>query len=221
MKMRLTKFVAALAVVGLSACTSTGLTSAWNAPNAAQAVTPELTARSAEWRLADVRVRVSDDLTVSEANLYYPVADIVWREDPFGDRRAQVAKIIDDGMTAGLTQLSGKRRVFFDVDLQRFHSLSEKARYSVGGVHNIIFALTVVDAATGAALHDPIRMEIDLKAFGGDQAFAAERQGLTQKVRIQNHLASIMRKAFNGGQEIPAVTRTAVMAQDIYTSAAQ
>lgn len=224
--MKLTKLIAALSLaVGLSACASSGPISETATRNAADAsstlVAPELTARSADWRLADVRVRVSGDLRVSEANRYYPIADIVWREDPFGDRRAQVAKILDDGMTAGLTHLNGSRPVFFDVDLSRFHSLSEKARYSVGGVHNIEFTLTVIDAATGVALHGPIDMEIDLKAYGGEQAFAAERQGLTQKVRIQNHLASSMRKAFNGGQEMRVVARTAVIAQDIYTGAAQ
>ncbi|EPX81295.1 DUF6778 family protein [Litoreibacter arenae] len=206
--MKFTNLIGALALVaGLSACATVGGGSSGNAADPVSAVPAELTALSAQWRLSDVRVNVSEDLSVSEANLYYPVADIVWREDPFGDRRAQVAKIVDDGMTAGLTHLKGPQRVFFDVNLHRFHSLSEKARYSIGGVHNIIYTLTVVDAATGAALHSPIKMEIDLKAYGGDEALAAERKGLTQKVRIQSHLASVMRQAFNGGQEMRVVAQ--------------
>ena len=199
--MKLTKIAAVLVVaLGLSACAPAGSYQSAGtrlSPASAQ----KLAAVSAEWRLADVKVNVSDSLKVSEANLYYPVADIVWREDPFGDRRAQVAKIVDDGMTAGLTHLNGKRRVIFDVQLHRFHSLSEKARYSVGGVHNIILTLTVFDAASGVALISPFDMEIDLEAYGGDQALAAMRAGQTQKVRIKGHLAGVMRKTFPGGRK--------------------
>ncbi|SFR44099.1 DUF6778 family protein [Litoreibacter janthinus] len=223
--MKLTKMIAALAVaVGLSACAGSGPlseTPTRNAPDAAPVVGAELTAQSADWRLADVRVQVSGDLRVSEANRYYPVADIVWREDPFGDRRAQVAKIVDDGVTAGLTHLNGTRPVYFDINMHRFHALTEKARYSVGGVHNLVFTLTVIDAATGVALHGPIEMVVDLKAYGGEQAFAAERKGLTQKVRIQSHLAGIMRQSFNGGVEMRVVSSSAVKGRDINTGVIQ
>ena len=128
---------------------------------------------------------------------------------------------MDDGITQGLTHLNGERPVYFDIKVSRFHSLSEKARYSVGGVHNMNYTLTVVDAATGLALHGPIEMQTNLKAFGGDQAFAAERRGETQKVRIQSHLASLMRQAFRGGQELRVVTRTAVASQGAYTGVTQ
>lgn len=222
-EMKLIKFVAALAfAAGLSACASTApnVSTTRNATEATPIVGVDLTAQSAGWSLADVRVRVSGELRVSEANRYYPVADIVWREDPFGDRRMQVAKIMDDGLTAGLSHLKGERPVYFDIEMKRFHALTEKARYSVGGVHNMIFTLTVVDAATGVALHGPIDMEVDLKAYGGDQAFAAERKGLTQKVRIQSHLAGIMRRGFNGGQAFKVVTRSAaIVGQDVDTGA--
>lgn len=223
--MKLTKIIAGLAVAfGLSACASStpvSDTATRNTSDVAPIVAPELTASSVNWKLADVRVLVPGDLKVSEANRYYPVADIVWREDPFGDRRAQVAKIMDDGITRGLSHLNGDRPVYFDIKVSRFHSLTEKARYSVGGVHNIVYTLTVVDAATGIALHGPIEMESGLKAFGGDQAFAAERRGETQKVRIQSHLASVMRRAFNGGQELRVVAREAVVPQDVYTGVTQ
>lgn len=223
--MKLIKLIAALAVAaGLSACASSvpiSETATRNTPDASPVVAHVLTAQSVDWRLADVRVFVPGDLRVSEANRYYPVADIVWREDPFGDRRAQVAKIIDDGMTSGLTHLNGSRPVFFDIKVSRFHSLSEKARYSVGGVHNIVYTLTVVDAATGVALHGPIEMEVDLKAFGGDQAFAAERRGETQKVRIQSHLASLMRQGFSGGQEMRVVAKADIVQANTYTGATQ
>lgn len=220
--MKLIKIIATLAIAaGLSACAVTPSANGpatRNAPNEAGLVSADLTAQSVNWNLADVRVRVSSDLRVSEANRYYPVADIVWRGDAYGDRRAQVAKIIDDGMTAGLSHLRGERPVYFDITLTRFHSLTEKARAVTGGVHNIVYTLTVVDAVTGLALHGPIEMKVDLKAYGGDQAFAAERRGLTQKVRIETHLASLMRKNFNGGLEMRVVAaESPVEPRDVYT----
>ncbi|MEP3345618.1 MAG: DUF6778 family protein [Litoreibacter sp.] len=219
--MNLIKTIAALTVAaGLSACASSGSsieTATRNATDTGQVVAAELNALSAGWSLADVRVRVPGDLKSSEANRYYPIADIVWREDPFGNRHEQVAKIIDDGITLGLSHLRGDRPVYFDITVSRFHSLTEKARYSVGGVHNIIYTLTVVDAATGLALHGPIKVEAALKAYGGDLAFAAERRGETQKVRIQSHLASLMRKSFNGGQELRVVAKADITPPDAYT----
>lgn len=219
-EMKLTKIFAALTLAaGLSACATLPQTDTptRNAPDGDALVASSLTAQSADWKLVDVRVLVPAELSVSEANRYYPVGDIVWRGDPYGDRRAQVAKLLDDGLTKGLTHLRGDRPVYFDIKLSRFHSLSEKARAVTGGVHNIIYTLTVVDASTGLALHGPIKMEVDLQAYGGDQAYAAERQGQTQKVRIQNHLASLMRKNFNGGLEMRAVTVEPVAPRDVYT----
>ena len=57
------------------------------------------------------------------------------------------------------------------------------------------------DAASGVALISPFDMEIDLEAYGGDQALAAMRAGQTQKVRIESHLAGLMRKTFPGGRK--------------------
>jgi hypothetical protein len=42
----------------------------------------------------DIKVNVSRELRVSEAELYYPVADIVWRGDVRGDRYEQVSAIL-------------------------------------------------------------------------------------------------------------------------------
>ena len=41
------------------------------------------------WTVSDVRVSVPDGLIVSEDKAILPKADIVWREDPPGDRRAR------------------------------------------------------------------------------------------------------------------------------------
>lgn len=182
----------------LSACGNYDVASRGADRPVAALVPPTMADMSANWNVVDVRVDVPTNLRVSEANVYYPLADIVWREDPFGDRYAQVQKIMDDGLTRGLSHLNGPRPVYFDITMSRFHSLTEKTRYSVGGVHNMVFTLTVIDAASGARLHGPVEIELDLKAYGGAQAFAAERRGHTQKVRILSHLTNTMRRQFAG-----------------------
>ncbi len=197
--MKLVKTLGALLLAcGLSACASNGPVTR-GADNAVKPLVPsEISALSAQWNVVDVRIDVPEELYASEANRYYPLADIVWRDDPYGNRHAQVAAVLDEGLSRGLTHLKGDRPVYFDIKLSRFHSLTEKARYSVGGVHNIIFDLTVVDAKTNIPLHGPVEIELNLKAYGGARAFEAERRGHTQKVRILSHLTGTMRRQFPG-----------------------
>jgi len=153
---------------------------------------------SANWQVADVRVTTPETLIVSEENLFYPEADVVWRGEPFGDRLEQVAEIMDDGLTSGLVDLDGSQEVYFDVTVKRFHSLTELARVLVGGVHNMIYELEVKDVETGEVLYGPKVTEIDLAAFGGQQAFDADRNGETQKQRILRRLKREMEIRFPG-----------------------
>ncbi|MFV0514117.1 MAG: DUF6778 family protein [Jhaorihella sp.] len=141
-----------------------------------------------------VTVRVPRSLKVSERNSYLPRGDIVWRGDPMGDRHAQVQKIFQDALGRGAAQLQGPVSVDLDVQVRRFHALTEKARYSTGGVHAITFDLALKDPASGALLM-PIRtIRADLKGYGGQQAIQADARGETQKVRISNHLAEVIRQ---------------------------
>lgn len=139
-------------------------------------------------------VRVPGELEVSEANLFYPGADIVWRGEPPGDRHAQVRRIFEDGMRPGAATLDGARDVDVDIEVRRFHSLTERARYSVGGVHSIRFILTVRDAGTGTVIEGPRWVAADLDAFGGERALRADREGETQRVRIVAHLDRVIRQ---------------------------
>ncbi|MCR8825548.1 DUF6778 family protein [Pseudosulfitobacter koreensis] len=145
-------------------------------------------------RIAAINVTVPQSLKVSEANMYYPSGDIVWREDPAGDRHAQVTAIFQTALQRGADKVAGDRPVVLDVTVTRFHALTEKARYTVGGVHSIAFTMQVRDAATGAPLGAPHPVKANLKAFGGQQAIDAESRGLTQKVRIAAHLAEVLRQ---------------------------
>ncbi len=194
--MKLFKICAVLLMAaGLSACASVE-TPTRGEPTLAPVITPSLSARSAEWKVVDVRVNVPETLSTTEANMFYPNANVVWRGEPYANRHKQVEALMDQAMTTGLAHLNGAQDVVFQIDVRRFHAVTEKARAFTGGVHDMIFTLTVFDAATGRALHGPVFIETHLKAHGGRAALEAERNGFSQKVRIMNHLAVLMQQSF-------------------------
>ncbi|MCA0870329.1 hypothetical protein LCL97_05810 [Seohaeicola saemankumensis] len=141
-----------------------------------------------------VQVIVPRALKVSERNSYLPRGDIVWREDPIGDRHAQVQTIVQDAIVRGVTPLNGPVKADVEIVVQRFHALTEKARYTTGGVHSITFDLMLKNPATGELLVPARTVRADLDAFGGQQAINAEARGQTQKVRISDHLAEVIRQ---------------------------
>jgi hypothetical protein len=188
--MRLAKLTAALMLgPGLSACASVD-TATRNAPIEAPALRPA----AVPLDVREVRVRVPRSLHVSEANRYLPGGDIVWREDRPGDRHAQVAAILQAALEQGVAELpEGAVPVVLDVELSKFHALSEKARYTIGGMHSIHFNVTLRNPETGAP-YGPMRpVKASFKAYGGQAAIDAERRGQTQKVRITDHLAQVIR----------------------------
>lgn len=74
-----------------------------------------------------MRVTAPQEPKVLETNRHYPIADIVWRDDSYGDRHASGATKMDEGLTRGLIHLQGDRPVYFDIKMSRVHSLTEKA----------------------------------------------------------------------------------------------
>ena len=88
--------------------------------------------------------------------------------------------------------MDGLLPIRLDIRVERFHAMTEKARYTTGGVHSITFAMQIRDFTTGAAIGEVRLVKADLNAFGGQQASRAEASGLTQKVRITNHLAEVI-----------------------------
>ncbi|WP_109464224.1 DUF6778 family protein [Albibacillus kandeliae] len=143
-------------------------------------------------RVRSVKVSVPRSLKVSESSQLLPSGDIVWREDPKGDRYAQVQAIFETAMKRGVAPLKGSIPVDISVEVVKFHALTETARRSTGGVHALKFMLTVTDARTGKVLMERHAVQADFEAYGGRKAKAAEAQGQTQKVRITNHLAQVI-----------------------------
>ncbi len=139
-----------------------------------------------------ITVDVPKTLIVSEKNSYYPKGDIVWRGDAFGDRHEQVKAILTQSAERAAANLDGTRPVHMHIQLTRFHGLSEKARYSTGGVHNMNFFVTLLDPVTGATLR-PARLVVsNLDALKGTAAIQADSRGETQKSRVTAFLQQVI-----------------------------
>lgn len=153
--------------------------------------------------ISQFSVSVPESLRVSEANRYYPYGDIVWRGDPIGNRHAQVKAIFEDAVRTTAGNVQGDIPAALEIEVLRFHALTEKARYTTGGVHSITFRLSLRDTRTGLLLAEPREVKADLDGFGGQQAIEADRRGQTQKVRITAHLAEVFRQELRkpGGHE--------------------
>ena len=191
--------IAALIVgLGLSACASTDVVSR-NAP----IETAPLSALDGaeivrDYNVVAVNVDVPRALDVSERNGYYPTADIVWRGDPIGDRHEQIEQIFLTAADQAAANLGGARDVTLMIELVRFHGVTERTRYSVGGVYNMEFNMTVLDAETGAVVEPERFLVADLPAPGGQAAIQLEQSGQTEKVRVLEYLTFFLHQELSG-----------------------
>jgi hypothetical protein len=194
------RLAAALIAMPLAACSGAEAPSRAAAPAAlvppgAAVLPPGAEVLRLQYDVAAVQVRVPPALTVSEANRFYPLADIVWRGEPPGNRHAQVEAIVREGIARATGDMTSGPRVLVEAEVTRFHSLTEKARYTTGGVHAVHLTLTVRDAATGAVIDGPRPLEADVKASGGAQAMLDDQLGITMRVVIVDRLAQVVRRA--------------------------
>lgn len=212
--------------LGLSACGGSDLASR-NAPyntdapvaTAAPATSEvALTANTAQRRVVlapqynvvAINIMVPYDLKVSEANSYYPLADIVWRGEPLGDRHQQVRAIFTEAFGLGTGHMKSGPQVLVEAKVERFHSLTEKTRYSFGGMHSLRFELTVRDATTNAVIEGPRTVIADIKASGGTQAIAEDQAGRTQRVVIIEQLRAVIRRELSLQREEAPVSRSSM-----------
>lgn len=139
-----------------------------------------------------------EDLNVSEGNGYYPMADVVWRGDPIGDRVQQIAEMFQTALDRNDDTINGVIPVVVEMELRRFHGVTERTRFSVGGVYNIEFRMTVRNALTGEAIEEPRMVEANLSAPGGAAAILADQRGQTEKVRVTDFLTMVMKDELTG-----------------------
>lgn len=177
---------AVAALLALAGCATTFQT-AYDAPIASEV--------SRGWRVSDVRVTAPETLVVSEARMLVPPADIVWREDPPGDRHAQVAAVVRNAALQATRGMRGPRPVILEVTITRFHALTFEAETQVSnaGVHDIEFVAQVVDARTGAVLAGPDAIEASLPALAGVEMTKARLRGETQRSQITAHLVTVFK----------------------------
>lgn len=194
-----------VAALGLSACVSANdpatrgapmatTLGAANSQSAGSEIDPAATYLVAQYDVEAITVNVPRSLKVSEANTFKPRADIVWRGEPLGDRYQQVQAIFTDAMTAGTATMQKGQKVDLEITVTKFHALTEKTRYTIGGMHEMRFLLTVRDTATGAVLQGPREVIADVKASGGSAAIEEERQGRTQRVVTVERLTQVIRR---------------------------
>ncbi|MFT5743922.1 MAG: hypothetical protein ACI86S_002000 [Paracoccaceae bacterium] len=196
MKMFKLMILGALAL-GVAGCADMETVSR-NAPLDAPQLSSVMVQEQRSYSVQDVRFLVPTDMRISEANSFFPIADIVWRGDPFGNRREQIGAIFHSSIAAASADLTGDTAVIVEVTLRRFHSLTERTRYSVGGTHSIKFDFTILDAETGAVIEGPQEVHTDLAALGGRAAVHADQTGQSQKVRITAHLTQVFTDLLSG-----------------------
>ena len=170
----------------LSACAGGTFRTYYDWPGAAEV--------SKSWHVVDVKVAVPAKLTVSEEHSLVPKADIVWQEDPNGDRRRQVSTIVKRGIELGSADLHGPRPVRLEATLTRFHAMTLEAETINAdvGVHDIGFVLQAVDARTGTVLVGPTPVQADFPAMTGTRMIEARIHGESQKSQIVRHLQEVI-----------------------------
>ncbi|MGJ8624185.1 MAG: DUF6778 family protein [Yoonia sp.] len=153
------------------------------------------TARPVMRRSYDIRnlsFAAAPDIRVSEAEGYYPQADVVWRGDPLGPRIPQIESMFQEAFNRNKPKLAGDRPVNVRITLVRFHGVTDLTRLTVGGNYNIIFDMTVIDARTGAVLEPARRIVGNLSAPGGSRGRALIASGQTQRVRVTDFLSGLL-----------------------------
>lgn len=179
-------------LLGLAACSTPEPVPRGAALDLSALANGSVTVVAPDYDVTAIKIDVPGTLRVSEANVFFPIADIVWHGDPLGDRRAQVQTIYSEAFAVGTADLHGARKVEVDAEITRFHALTPKTRYTVGGMHTLHFILTVRDAATGEILDGPRPVVADVKGSGGQRAMEEEAAGITQKVVIEERLAQVI-----------------------------
>lgn len=187
------KTVFALGVLAMVAagCSQPGLSLQDTSVAASARSAATVPAAARDYRVAAFVFHSPDDLTVSEGNGYYPFADIVWRGDPYGNRVEQISDMFETAVLQAGRGLDGAIPVAVEITLRKFHALTERTRYTVGGVHTIRFELTIRNFETREILEGPRLVDASFPGLGGMAAIAAEQRGETQKVRILSRLTQV------------------------------
>jgi hypothetical protein len=146
--------------------------------------------------VVDVQAVVPRSLTTTTRNGQMPNVDLIWTEEGPGDTYAQIEAIMRETLAKAATHfhssVKGSRPVILRTEQTQFHSLTQRARSNIGGIHNVDFILTVLDANTGEVLAGPAAIEADVKAYGGAAAQASIARGETMRSRIIDRVSLVI-----------------------------
>ena len=185
-----------LLLSGLSACTTIG-------PDTEIHARPIGLSAAAVDRLSvsQIVVQVPQNLTVStDPNEQFPQVDIVWYEDPAGDRKEQVQAIVERGMRGAVAELVGPTKVEADVVVRRFHAVTPKAlNGSLPAWHDVTLDITLRDANSGAVIAQILGLNADSTALTQGQSKAALARGQTQKSRIVARIVLVVQQWLRSG----------------------
>ena len=195
--MRLLKFTVCMCVLAFVAgCMKTDQVTRNAAPEAGILAPDAPVLRSYEVR--DVRISVPDTLTVSEDNSIKPRADIVWRGDAFGNRHEQITALFENAAAQGAEKLQGQIPVVVDIQMTKFHGLTQRTRYNFGGDYDMQFVLTVIHAVTGEIIEGPRSVRRILDNPSGEEVLAMEMRGITEKIFVNSYLVSMLENELSG-----------------------
>ena len=99
-------------------------------------------------------------------------------------------------------RLEGNIPIVVDFELVRFHGVTERTRFSIGGVYNIVFTMSVRNAVTGEIIEEARLIKADLSAPGGVAALMQEQRGQTEKVRVTDSLTQVFKDELSGTYNI-------------------
>ena len=199
--MGLKKLAIVVLALGVAGCSSVDTVSR-NAPISAAGFNTQGIEVARDYHIHGLNFIASTDLNVSEGNGYYPMTDVVWRGDPVGDRLEQIGAIFHEATSRNEARLDGVKGVQIDIELVRFHGVTERTRFSFGGIYNIVFDLTLRDDKTGEVIEQTRRVQANLAAPGGIAALMLEQRGQTEKVRVTDFLTQVIRDELTGTYEI-------------------
>ena len=168
------------------------------------------------FNVVNYTVSVPRTLLVSEADVYLPIADIVWHGDPDGDRYEQIKTIFDAAMAQSTQDMTAGRAVEVAIEVHKYHALTPKTRATLGGNFAMHFYLTVYDAATREVLDGPRIVVADTRASGGVKALREEQRGITQKSVITARLVEVfVHELSRPGAAAQAVSRNDFSPSDL------
>lgn len=199
------KLAAILGCLSLAACAQFGLTNPDASLVSGSGTTDAQVVMQSQYDIEATQVLVPRSLRVSDANVFYPDADIVWHGELPGDRHQQVEAIFAEAVADATSSMNTGRKVSVEFDLIRFHSVTPKTRFTLGGVHNVVFLMTLRDSATDAVIDGPRKVIANSKAVRGSKAIAEDQAGRTMRVVIKERLTEVLRRELS----IPLVVEPA------------